>query len=255
MDYRVNIPRVLTLWRWWLLTASALALALVTAQLGHWQWTRAQDKLAQQAQIDQRAQQPALDGLALASLDAGVAMHRQVQLRGQWVPEATVYLDNRQMQGRPGFYVVTPLRLRGTDAVVAVQRGWVVRDFVERMRLPVVATPEGEVLIAGRVAGEPARLYELGEANSDLGASRIRQNLALAAYGRETGLALLPWTVVQTGAASEGLQRDWAAIDSGVDKHYGYAFQWFGLSGLVIFLYVWFQIFRRFFPSARARRS
>ena len=33
--------------------------------------------------------------------------------------------------------------------------------------------------------------------------------------------------------------------DSGADKHYGYAFQWSGLSGLVFILYVWFQFVRR----------
>jgi surfeit locus 1 family protein len=51
---------------------------------------------------------------------------------------------------------------------------------------------------------------------------------------------------VQTGAPSEGLMREWPAINSGVDKHYGYAFQWFGLAALITILYVWFQIVRKF---------
>ena len=34
-------------------------------------------------------------------------------------------------------------------------------------------------------------------------------------------------------------------IGAGVDKHYGYAFQWFGLSSLIALLYVWFQLVRR----------
>jgi surfeit locus 1 family protein len=49
-------------------------------------------------------------------------------------------------------------------------------------------------------------------------------------------------TVLQTGAASEGLARDWAPALSGADKNRGYAFQWFALSGLVAVLFVWFQI-------------
>ncbi|KAB7565604.1 SURF1 family protein, partial [Verminephrobacter sp. Larva24] len=80
----------------------------------------------------------------------------------------------------------------------------------------------------------------------DGASSRIRQNLDLAAFRAETGLALANLTVLQTGPASEGLRRDWPAIDTGVDKHYGYAFQWFGLCGLMAVLYVWFQIVRRF---------
>jgi len=63
-------------------------------------------------------------------------------------------------------------------------------------------------------------------------------------------MALLPLVVVQTGGASDGLQRDWAPADSGVDKHYGYAFQWFGLSGLIALLYVWFQFVRRLHPRS-----
>jgi len=162
-----------------------------------------------------------------------------------------VFLDNRQMQGRPGFFVLTPLRLHASQRAVLVQRGWAARDFQERTRLPDIATPAGEVLVEGRLAGPPARLYEFQPSGEGQGSSRIRQNLDLAAYGAETGLDLLPLTVMQTGAAGDGLRRDWAPVDSGVGKHYGYAFQWFGLCGLVAILYVWFQFVRRLFPPNR----
>jgi surfeit locus 1 family protein len=46
------------------------------------------------------------------------------------------------------------------------------------------------------------------------------------------------------GAASEGLLREWPQAATGVEKHYGYAFQWFGLALLIALLYVWFQIVR-----------
>jgi hypothetical protein len=65
-------------------------------------------------------------------------------------------------------------------------------------------------------------------------------------------LPLLALSVVQGGGASEGLLRDWPQINAGVQKHYGYAFQWFGLSVLVVLLYVWFQLVRRFYPRRRA---
>ena len=59
-------------------------------------------------------------------------------------------------------------------------------------------------------------------------------------------------SVQQTGAASEGLLRDWTEPGSGVEKHYGYAFQWFALSALIAILYVWFQFIapRRKSPPA-----
>ena len=61
---------------------------------------------------------------------------------------------------------------------------------------------------------------------------------------------LLKWAGM-VGDASEGLQRDWPVVGTGVDKHYGYAFQWFGLCGLMALLYVWFQIVRRFIRPRR----
>ena len=36
----------------------------------------------------------------------------------------------------------------------------------------------------------------------------------------------------------------------GVEKHYGYAFQWFAMSALVLGLYLWFQWLR---PRGRAK--
>jgi surfeit locus 1 family protein len=138
--------------------------------------------------------------------------------------------------------VLTPLRLQGSGAVVLVQRGWAPRNFADRTALPAVQTPAGVVALEGRIAPSPGKLYELGGA----AAGPIRQNLDLAQFGRETGLPLLAVTLQQTGAASEGLLRDWAAVDAGVDRHYGYAFQWFGLSALLVLLYLWFQVARPF---------
>ena len=242
--------------RFALITVVTLVLAIVTAQLGLWQLSRAQEKRARHAQMLRLQTLPALEApeflRAAQEADVSPLLYRRVHLRGQWVDGATVYLENRQMQGKPGFFVYTPLRLAQEQGVVAVLRGWAARDFNDRTRLPQLATSGQEVELFGEVAGEPARLFEFATAEVPEGASPVRQNLSLAEYAHATGLALLPVSVVQTGRGDEGLQRDWAAVDDGVPKHYGYAFQWFGLCGLVTILYVWFQIVRRFAPSRSA---
>ena len=227
-------------WRFAIVTLAALAAALATARLGLWQLDRAAQKIALQAAIDERARQPVLEGAAALAASAAEAMHRAVRLQGEWLSDRTVWLDNRQMkEGRPGFFVVTPLRLADGRAVL-VQRGWAPRDPHDRTRLPPLPTPAGPVEVRGRIAPPPARLYEFDAAAS----GPIRQNLDLDAFARETGLVLLPWSVLQTGPANpdDGLQRDWPAPQTGVATHQGYAFQWFGLSALVVFLYVWFQL-------------
>jgi surfeit locus 1 family protein len=159
-----------------------------------------------------------------------------------------VFLDNRQMNARVGFFVLTPLVLDDGSAVL-VQRGWRGRDFIDRERLAPVPTPEGVVQVPGRLARAPARLYEFDGAAS----GPIRQNLDLEQFGRETGLALRPLTLLQTSSATDdGLARDWPRPAAGLQKHYGYAFQWFALCALIGGLHVWFRILR---PRLRHQRA
>jgi surfeit locus 1 family protein len=229
--------------------AAAVAAAALTARLGVWQLDRAAQKTSLQQAIEARAAMPPLDPAALArSVDAAAAQHhRPVRLAGRWAADRTVFLDNRQMDGRPGFFIVTPLVIGADGDAVLVQRGWVPRDPRERTRLPPVATPEGLVEVDGRIAPPPARLLELaGE-----GSGPIRQNLDLDAFARETGLKLRPLSVVQLGDSRDGLERRWSAPAADVHKHLGYAFQWFALSALIAILYVWFQLVR---PRLARRR-
>jgi surfeit locus 1 family protein len=229
--------------RFWVVTVAALLTVALTFYLGQWQLGRASQKEALQASLDQKSQvapmgNAQLAGLAVLHPPALAALSdRRVDITGLWLAAQTVYLDNRPMNGRPGFWVMTPLQLSGTDKVVLVQRGWIARDFVDRSRLAPVETSAPEVRLQGRMAPAPAKLYAFKGADTGL----IRQNLDIGVLAAETGLPLLPVLVLQTGPASEGLQREWAAPNTGIDKHHGYAFQWFGLSALVLGLYVWFQ--------------
>lgn len=228
-----------------LVVVAALVAILTTARLGWWQLDRAEQKHAIQRSLDQRRTLPALGALDLPTdPDRATALHhRTVVLRGRWLAERTIFLDNRPMAGRAGFIVVTPLVFDPGPGAVLVQRGWLARDGAERTRLPEFATPPGVVSISGQIAGAPSRLYDLGAGQ----AGPIRQNLDLADYAREIGLALPPLTVVETDSAAaggDGLLRQWPQPAVDAHKNYGYAAQWFGLAALVAGLTVWFQFIR-----------
>ena len=262
--------------RVWVVTLAALLALSATVSLGRWQLSRAAQKEALQAEIEAQQQRPPLDQVTFLAIDKPAdALHRPVRLRGLWLAAQTVYLDNRQMHGVPGFYVLTPFALEGSEQTVMIQRGWIQRNFTDRAQLMPVETPAGLVEVTGRIAPPPAHLLELGKpaasalaaasasvpeaapageaAQPAVGSSPIRQNLDLEAFRSETRLPLrTDLTLQQIGAASEGLQRDWPAPALGVEKHYGYAFQWFGLAALVVILYVWFQLIA---PWRRARRG
>jgi surfeit locus 1 family protein len=230
---------------------ASVALVALTARLGAWQLDRAAQKKALQADIQAQSAAPPLapEALPATAAEADQLRHRRIQLQGRWLAEHTVYLDNRQMNGRPGFFVVTPLRLPAGDAVL-VQRGWVPRHFTERTQIAPHTTPEGEVSVLGRMAPWPSRLASLGQEAS----GPIRQNLDLAAFAAETRLALRPLVITQLaaegGGPSDGLLREWPQPAVDVHKHYGYAAQWFALSALTAGLYVWFQLIQ---PRRRRR--
>lgn len=232
---------------------------VATSALGTWQLNRAAEKLALQAALESREVLPEVPGDKLAnSLAEARSQHYQrTRLKGHWLTASTVFLENRQMNDKPGFFVVTPLKLSGTDQAVVVQRGWSPRNFVDRAALPSVLTPTGEVEVTGLIAPPPARLLEFAGAAP----GPIRQNLELSTYALEVGTTLKPMSIWQSDDPTarnvdDGLLREWPRPALGVQKHYGYAFQWFALSALMAGLYVWFRIVRpRLWAASPADKS
>lgn len=214
-----------------------------TARLGLWQLDRAAEKTSRQALLDTRRQMPELGAadLARSADEVEAQVQRRIRLQGRWVGRATLFLDNRPMNGRVGFHVVTPLQLADGTAVL-VERGWAPRNALRREDLPPVQTPETEpVTVVARIIPAPSRLFDFG----GLETGPIRQNLDIAAAARASGLSLRPVALLQTeGPPDDGLLRQWTAPSTGVDKHHGYAVQWFALSALIAGLYVWFQLIR-----------
>ncbi len=221
------------------LVATLIGMA-VTTGMGLWQLDRAAQKESLQRALQERAVLPEVNTRELAGArdHPSALLHRRARIAGRWLAERTVFLDNRQMNGRPGFYVLTPLVLSGSGAAVVVQRGWVPRDSVDPARLPSVDTPVGDVIVAGRIAPPPSRLYDMGTAASGL----IRHNLDLAAYASEIGAPVAPVSMLQESGPDDGLLRQWPLPAVDVHKHYGYAFQWFALGALMAGFYVWYQI-------------
>jgi surfeit locus 1 family protein len=228
--------------------AAALAM-LLTARLGWWQVERGRAKQALADAIALRAAQAPLPQAELAGTaeTAAAQHHRRIELSGRWLNAHTVYLDNRQMNGRPGFYVLTPLLLSDGSAVL-VQRGWQPRDLMDRLRVVPPPAVEDAVRFEARVAPPPARLFEFEGPDEGL----IRQNLDLEKFATAIGQPLRPLSLLQLSAAQtadstagpDGLLRDWPMPAAQVDKHWGYAFQWFALSALIAGLTLWFQILK-----------
>jgi len=199
--------------------------------LGNWQARRAEEKRALGAAFDQALRSPPI---ALApGADVARLIHKHVVARGRFVADRTVLLDNKLRQGRPGYEVVTPLRLGASDSHVLVDRGWVAAP-ASRASLPEVGTPAGEVEIAGVALDRLPHALETGVAPQ----GRVRQNLDIGAFSAETKLRLEPLVIEQHSALPDGLARDWPRPDFGIEKHESYALQWYSFAALAVVLLI-----------------
>ena len=212
------------------IVAMALVTAL-TASLGQWQMRRAAEKRAQQSVLERAAQAGpyALDGRPLA---AGQISGRLVQLQGRFIPDDTIFIDNRTHQGVAGFYVLTPVKIKDSSLHVLVLRGWIARDVQDRNRLPMVKTPADDVQIAGIAEPTLERTLELKAMPEPQPGDRLWQNFDPDVYRRWSGLDLQPFIIRQSavGSPDDGLVREWRTAGPDVDKHRGYALQWFVMS-------------------------
>jgi len=229
-------------------TVSALLVVAIACAAGIWQLNRADSKIALAANLLARQEMPILSANA-GPFNLVDASERRMIARGQYIPEAAIWLDNRPRPIPPagsntsqsGFYLLMPLQLAERDEILWINRGWAPRNSENRETLPPVKTPSNAVTIEGIVFAHPGKVYALGggQAVIDAGKPRIEQNFDLLAEGRLRGWVQSPFILreVDTGI-EDGLLREWAPLTIGVDRHYAYAFQWFALavSGFLFWL-------------------
>jgi cytochrome oxidase assembly protein ShyY1 len=238
-------------------TVSALLVVAIACAAGIWQLNRADSKIVLAANLLSRQQLPILRA-NLGPLTLEDASERRMIARGQYIPQAAIWLDNRPRPipragsntSPPGFYLLMPLQLAGRDEILWINRGWAPRNSENRESLPPVKTPDKVVTIEGIVFAHPGKVYALGEGQAviDAGKPRIEQNFDLLAESKLRGWVQSPFILreVDTGI-DDGLLREWTPLTTGVDRHYAYAFQWFALAvcGFLFWLITGLRQYRR----------
>ncbi len=227
----------------WVAAAIGIASAI---SLGNWQMRRGDAKLALRAQADAAERAPPVDiaPSRLSIKNVAAALPRKVRASGEFDPAGTVYLDNRMLNGAAGFYAITPLVIGEGLPALLVDRGWKAHDLQDRARIAAPVPPSGRVSVEGLAVSRPSALLELGN-KPRLRVPGIWQNLNYSAYEQATGRTVARFVIQQGGDAqssnaADGLRREWPRPASGVEKHRGYAFQWYSLAVLIAALAVFF---------------
>ena len=217
--------------------ATVLLVALGVT-LGQWQDRRAAQKMALQAKLAGHAKAAPLVLTAQPLAPTDVEF-RKVSVAGQFVHDWPLFLDNRPQDGKVGYYLVMPFKIAGSDQHVLVARGWLPRFTGEHDRLPEFGTPPGTIIVSGIARAAMGKVMQLGDP-ATIQPNAILQNLTTDQFASASKLSVQPFFIEQTDPADayEKLARNWPAPALGVEKHQGYAFQWYALALMALLFFV-----------------
>ncbi len=132
--------RALAAPRYWGYHLVVVAALVAAGWLGLWQYDGWLERRAAEAR-DLTLVEPIALADAIGPDDAfpGRLVGQPVQVDGEWVPDATVYVQGREHDGADGYWVVDPVRVGGS--LLPTVRGWT----PEPAGVPPVSGPVGLV--------------------------------------------------------------------------------------------------------------
>lgn len=235
--------------RTWLAAALLAVMGVVFVSLGNWQLNRADERREIAAMIEAGRRAAPVE-LTTAVDATALEPWRSAQATGHWLPAYSVLLDNRNLDGKPGFWLATPLSL-APDTAVLVLRGWVARPIGNFNPFPAVTQDKAAVTLTGELVLRVPQLYEIADeapleftngtsvknegvfTRLDLNELPQRQNVSIAEMSEITGIKFLPVVLMQT-SANDGteMQRQWPTPSIDSNTNMGYAMQWFGFAAI-----------------------
>lgn len=228
-------------------TVAALLVVVLTVALGFWQLDRARQRDALDQRLQALRNEPPVELGHLPVLAAALELH-PVAVRGSWQTERSILLDNQPHHGKPGYHVLTPLRIAGSDMHVLVNRGWIAVNG-DRAHPPQPGVAPGEQQIVGFARQRPPHYMALGKGEATINREgAIWSDVTPAAFAAWSGLRLQPLVLYQTSDSGDGLLRDWPQPGSGADRNRGYAFQWFALSLMTALFWAYARFGRKKAP-------
>lgn len=237
---------------------------LVGIKLGYWQLDRASQRMEIKAAIEHgHASQP----LELTALTPSSELipWRSANASGIWLHQYTILLDNRSLDGKPGYWVATPLQLNNNQdntapkRAVLVLRGWLPLSTQAEAIAASIPTPIGQQTVHGELLERVPRLFELWSwsdtTHAQLPATLpdstptlpLVQNLDLTELALAANISLLPAVLAVDPDSTSGFQQAWPKPSLDADKNRGYALQWFSFAAIagIVFLVILWRAVRR----------
>lgn len=207
----------------------AVVAAAVCVRLGFWQLSRLSQRKRVNATVSARLSKSVAPIAALPA-DSSSRL-RRATVRGTPDYDHQIVLAARSFEGSPGVWLVTPVKIAGTDSAVLVNRGWVYAP--DGMSVDLSRWRERDSTFSGY-----AELMPPPSANGLEAVLRPRGRV-LRALDQTAVASVLPYSVsplylVATAPDSATPVRERVArlgtpaLDEG--PHLGYALQWFSFA-------------------------
>lgn len=233
--------------RWIASHLFVLVLVVLMVNLGFWQLDRLDQKQDRNALIRERTAAPTAELGTLTTPGAPLTVGAELQYRratasGQFLAEEEVLVRNRTLDGRPGYWVLSPLAL-DTGGIVVVNRGWIPVTGGEAADSAPPA-PAGEVTVAGvlRRTEEARGLAVADPADGELtfmnrpDLGRLQQQLDDPVV--PVVLQIVPPDDAPPGGGELPVPVPLPPLDEG--PHLSYAFQWFTFATIATVGYLLF---------------
>ncbi len=221
--------------------------------LGFWQLQRGAEKAQIQEAYQTRTKEPAL-AVQSTLLDPQSFEYYRAQASGTWDARQTILIDNRIVDGRPGYHVITPLVVDGIGTRLLVNRGWIPWP-ADRGNPPTIEAPRGTVAVTGLLKKPADDFYTLESEPPRLD-QPVWQNLDMQAFRDQVEYPLQPMILLLDADADGGYLRRWPVVkDEWIARHRGYALQWFGLAAALLVLSILLLVRSTRSTAAHPRKS
>jgi len=226
------IPTIVTL----------LVLPLLIA-LGFWQLDRAEQKRVILAAVTEKMNSETLREVPNED-DIEAARYQHISLQGQFDSQHLIYIDNKVVFGKVGYFVVSPFLVKGSNKQVLVNLGWVAMGKT-RQDLPTIKIPQGLLTIAGRIKTNIENVFSLTEQSFDKVSWPLvvqwpspTQLSSLLNINIQPLIILLDKPKDKVDEYEKQFKREWKFISSSPDMHTSYAMQWFSLAFVLVLIFI-----------------
>jgi len=195
--------------------------------LSVWQFNRAEEK-RQLLELQAHRQSAGLISLSANQQDdIESLLYQKTRVTGRYDNHHQFLLDNQIMEGKAGYFVLTPLLLDGTDKAVLVNRGWLPLGKVRAER-PDLSVEEAGRNITGRINRFPRPGLVLpGAEIPNEGWPSVIQVVDSERLAKRLGYRLFGFQVELDQDTTDGFIRKWhERTVMPPEKHVAYAVQW-----------------------------